>query len=98
MSHQIPCSDRNEQKYIMSSTKFHQVQVWTDDGSTWTTSVNPGCSEKEILDYFLGKEFEVASYPEEKLSRCVAVKIKFVVNSTSKSMQKRLRVLRGEGL
>lgn len=101
MSHDITCFDRNEPKEIVSSTKFHAVQCWTDEGSTWTTSVNPRCSEKEILDYFLGQYFNVAPFPNEKLEMVTAVKIQFAPKDEpvrSKSMGKRLKVLRGETL
>lgn len=73
----IPHSDKNEAMKIKSSTKFHTVQCWTDEGSTWTTSVNPGCSEKEIVNHFFGRYFNVAPFPHEKLEMVTVVKIQF---------------------
>ena len=98
----VPHSNKNEAVKIESSRTFHTVTVWLDDGTTWTTSVNPQCTDDQIVDYFLGQRFySRMEGMDEKLEVCVAVKIQFAPKDEpvrSKSMEKRLKVLRGENL
>ena len=43
------------------------VELITDNGTRWKTSVNGDL--ESVCRYFLGKWFDVGSYPEEKMER-----------------------------
>lgn len=43
--------------------------------SSWTTSVNGLLSDREIEDYFVGKDFDVGVYPAVKFETVIQVEI-----------------------
>ena len=43
------------------------AHITTDDGTQWSTSING--SNESIRRYFMGKSFNVGTYPEEKMER-----------------------------
>lgn len=52
---------------------MESVKITTESGYNWTTEANG--TNKSIRDYFLGKRFNVGSYPVEKMERAVKVEI-----------------------
>ena len=53
------------------------VKVTTKNGHTWTTDING--TDSSICEYFLGKYFHTASYPQEIESMAVKVEIDNIV-------------------
>lgn len=49
------------------------AKLTTKSGYTWQTRING--SVETIKDYFLGKPFNVESYPSEKKSKVIKVEI-----------------------
>jgi hypothetical protein len=53
--------------------KMKIAKLTTKSGYTWQTRVNG--SVETIKDYFLGKPFNIESYPSEKKSKVIKVEI-----------------------
>lgn len=39
----------------------------------YTTSVNPKATKKDLKDYFIGKQFDLGTYPVEDFQQCIDI-------------------------
>jgi hypothetical protein len=66
----IPIQNKFEEEKIPLQT----VEITYSDGSTSTTNVSNKVTIDEVKSYFVGKSFDLAAYPKERLVKAVAVK------------------------
>ena len=50
------------------------VKVFLSDGTFYSTSVNPRCSDDEIIRYFVGQLFNVGVV-EDEMKKCERIEI-----------------------
>jgi len=53
---------------------MHKVQVnFADPKHNYTTSVSPQATEQNANEYFVGKWFNIGSYPTENMQQCTSI-------------------------
>lgn len=58
----------------MSNLKTVSV-LFNDNTLNYKTSVNGECSEESLRKYFVGKFFDMGSFPVENMQKCINIEI-----------------------